>query len=70
MQKALKVNPCAVCDKPVFYQSRMSEHPESPEIIQCAEWMGVFEGDDGLTRLVSCCSEACVAEFFARGDIG
>jgi hypothetical protein len=68
MIKAMKVNPCAVCEKPVFYQSRMTEHPESPEMILCAEWMGVFEGEDGRTCLVSCCSETCVTAFFARGD--
>jgi len=69
MKKTEKSIPCVICQKPVVYQSRMTDHPESPEIFSCQQWLGVFEGEeDGMTRLLGCCSEECVAVFFLRGD--
>lgn len=69
MNKESKQIPCATCSEPVFYESCTSDKPASPEMVCCLEWFGVFEGDDGLTRIVACCSESCVRQFFAREDV-
>lgn len=65
-----RASKCVVCEHPCPFESLTTRDPESPELIKpwsSNVWIGVVTGEDGMTQILTTCSERCTRLLLENG---